>query len=75
MLKEFFKKSYHKIHESIYNFKLIKDKPSVWAMKNIYFTKAESNFTGLLKYDLTHIYTQYHFQLFNLQQINNLGIA
>jgi len=53
MLKEFFKKSYNKIHESIYNFKIIKDLPSVWIEKNIYLTSDISRYTGYFKYDIS----------------------
>ena len=53
MLKEIFKKSYSKIHSSIFDYKPLKKLPSEWASENIYFTKAESRFAGFLKYDIT----------------------
>lgn len=51
MLKELFKKSYLAIHEKIYNYKIVKELPSVWIEKNIYLTGDISRYTGFFKYD------------------------
>ena len=53
MIKEIILKSYQKIHDKIYNFKIIKELPSKWIENNIYLTGDISRFTGYFKYDVS----------------------
>lgn len=53
MISEILKRTYSKIHDRIYNFKIIKELPSVWIEKNIFLTSDVSSFTGFFKYDIT----------------------
>jgi len=53
MIVDLFKKSYLKIHDIIYDFKIIKEIPSVWIEKNIYLTSDISRYTGYFKYDVS----------------------
>jgi len=46
-------RTYLDIHEKIFRFKTIKDKPSTWAENNIYLTSDMSRYQGPFKYDVS----------------------
>lgn len=53
MINELYKRAYLEIHESIFDYKIVKEIPSEWVEKNVYLTGDLSRYTGFLKYELT----------------------
>ena len=53
MIVDLIKRAYFDIHDRIYNYKVIKEKPSDWVEKNVYLTGDLSRYQGFLKYELT----------------------
>lgn len=53
MLLEIYKRNLKKIFNSVYNFKVEKQRPSEWVEENIYLTQDLSRFTGPYRYDFS----------------------
>lgn len=51
MLKELYHKAVHSILDKVYEYKTVKLKPSEWAEKNVFMTRAESPYPGYLNFD------------------------